>query len=160
MRKKIWGNRLAFALRKRKQDKISRFSFVIVSVWMVNGGLARKASIGPKRALLGQFLLFPRGCEVWRIGPIGPEKARIGPGKPPISPAKARFSRADLPPNFCENLGFKPPFVIHRLDFSCLRFFLFFLFVFLFFQGFSRLREEKNSCLSLLSSKRRVGGSG
>ena len=33
---------------------------------LANGGLARKALIRPKRALSGQFLLFPRGCEVWR----------------------------------------------------------------------------------------------
>ena len=31
-----------------------------------NGGLARKGPIGPKRALSGQFLLFPRGCGVQR----------------------------------------------------------------------------------------------
>ena len=30
------------------------------------GGLARKGPIGPKRALSGQFLLFPRGCGVQR----------------------------------------------------------------------------------------------
>ena len=30
------------------------------------GGLAQKAPIGPKRALSGQFLLFPRGCGVQR----------------------------------------------------------------------------------------------
>ena len=32
MRKKIWGNVFAFPLQKRKQNKISRFSFVFVSV--------------------------------------------------------------------------------------------------------------------------------
>ena len=37
MRKKIWGNLFAFPLRKRKRNKISRFSFVIISVWMVRG---------------------------------------------------------------------------------------------------------------------------
>ena len=36
MRRKIWGNLFAFPLRKRKRNKISRFSFVIVSVRMVN----------------------------------------------------------------------------------------------------------------------------
>ena len=61
---------------------------------LANGGLARKAPIGPKRALSGQFLLFPRG----------PEKA-------PIWPEKARLSRKELPPIFSENLGLKPPFV-------------------------------------------------
>ena len=35
MRKNIWGNLFAFPLRKQKQNKISRFSFVIVSVQMV-----------------------------------------------------------------------------------------------------------------------------
>ena len=35
MRKKILGNLFAFPLRKRKQHKISRFSFVIISVRMV-----------------------------------------------------------------------------------------------------------------------------
>ena len=33
---------------------------------LAKGGLARKAPIGPKRALSGQFLLFPRGCGVRR----------------------------------------------------------------------------------------------
>ena len=36
--KEIWGNLFAFPLRKRKQKKISRFSFVIVSVRMVFSG--------------------------------------------------------------------------------------------------------------------------
>ena len=35
MRKKIWGILFAFPLRKRKQNKSSRFSFVIISVRMV-----------------------------------------------------------------------------------------------------------------------------
>ena len=35
MRKKIWGNLFAFPLRKQKRNKISGFSFVIVSVRMV-----------------------------------------------------------------------------------------------------------------------------
>ena len=33
---------------------------------LAKGGLARKGPIGPKRALSGQFLLFPRGCGVQR----------------------------------------------------------------------------------------------
>ena len=33
---------------------------------LAKGGLAQKAPIGPKRALSGQFLLFPRGCGVRR----------------------------------------------------------------------------------------------
>ena len=33
---------------------------------LAKGGLARKAPIGPKRALSGQSLLFPRGCGVRR----------------------------------------------------------------------------------------------
>ena len=43
---------------------------------LANGRLARKAPIGPKRALSGQFLLFPRGCEVWR------DWSRLGPKRP------------------------------------------------------------------------------
>ena len=31
---------------------------------LANGGLAEKVPTGPKRALSGEFLLFPRGCEV------------------------------------------------------------------------------------------------
>ena len=81
---------------------------------LANGGLARKAPIGPKRALSGQFLLFPRGCG---CGGIGPEKAPIGPEKAPICPEKARFPRKDFPLIFSENLGLKPPFVSPRLDF-------------------------------------------
>ena len=33
---------------------------------LAKGGLAQKAPIGPKRALSGQLLLFPRGCGVRR----------------------------------------------------------------------------------------------
>ena len=70
---------------------------------LANAGLARKASIGPKRAFSGQFLLFPRGCAPWVWGAeelvlIGPEKATIGPEKSPICPEKARFSRKDFHP--------------------------------------------------------------
>ena len=82
------------------------------------GGLGPKGAKWPKRALSGQFLLFPRGCGVAEeLVPIGPEKAPIGPEKVPICPEKARFRRKDFPPIFSENLGPKPPFVSPPLDF-------------------------------------------
>ena len=43
---------------------------------LANGGLARKAPIGPKRALSGQFLLFPRGGGVRR------NRSRSAPKRP------------------------------------------------------------------------------
>ena len=69
-----------------------------------------------QKGLSGQFLLFPRGFEVPRIwSRKGPDKAPIDPGGP-ISPEKARFSRADFPLIFSENLGLKPPFVISKIN--------------------------------------------
>ena len=77
------------------------------SIWgnlnedLANRGLARKAPIGPKRALSGEFLLFPCGCEARKkLVSIGPKNAQIGPAKAPISRGKARFSRAADPPRF------------------------------------------------------------
>ena len=57
---------------------------------LAKGGLARKGPIGPKRALSGQFLLFPRGCGVqrnWsRSAPKRPRPAlkwrQFGPKRP------------------------------------------------------------------------------
>ena len=73
---------------------------------LAKGGLARKAPIGPKRALSGQLLLFPRGCGLRRNwSPIGPEKAPIGPEKVPICPEKARFRREGFPPDFLWKFG-------------------------------------------------------
>ena len=87
---------------------------------LANGGLARKAPIGPKRALSGAISPLPP----WRWGaeesvPIGPEKAPDRPAKKdPISPEKARFPREDFPPIFSENLGLKPPFCEPPFRFS------------------------------------------
>ena len=43
---------------------------------LVNGGLAQKAPIGPKKALSGEFLLPPRSCEVQR------NRSRSAPKRP------------------------------------------------------------------------------
>ena len=72
---------------------------------LANGGLARKVPIGAKRALSGQFLLFPRGCEVRRKGP---DRARKG---------AETLERPHSPPIFSEKFGLKPAFVSPRLDF-------------------------------------------
>ena len=82
--------------------------------------MARKAPIGPKRALSGQFPLFPRGGGVRR------NWSRSAP-KRPICPEKARFRREDFPPIFSENLGLKPPLVSPPLDFPNSRVFFSFL---------------------------------
>ena len=42
-------------------------------------GFGPKAPIGPKKALSGELLLLPRGCEVGGIGPDQPDK---GPDMP------------------------------------------------------------------------------
>ena len=65
---------------------------------------------GPKRAVSGQFLLFP--VAVWGAEELVP---MIGPEKAPIGPEKARFASKDFPLPFSENLGLKPPFVGPRL---------------------------------------------
>ena len=43
---------------------------------LANGGLAQKAPIRPKKALSGEFLLPPRGCEVQR------NRSRSAPKRP------------------------------------------------------------------------------
>ena len=63
MRKKIWENLFAFPLQKRKRNKISRFSFVIVSVRMVNGGVSKRGAsrsglVLPFFVLFGTFPIF------------------------------------------------------------------------------------------------------
>ena len=69
------------------------------------------APMGPKRALTGQPLLFPRAVRCGGIGPDWPRKTRTGREKAPISPEKARFSKAD-------KLQLKPPFVSPRYIFQ------------------------------------------
>ena len=66
------------------------------------GGLARKAPVGPKRALSGQFLLFPRGCDVRRNWSQSAKEAWKDPNQ--------RFSRKDFAP-ILRKFGLKPPFV-------------------------------------------------
>ena len=46
---------------------------------LAKGGLARKAPIGPKKALSGEFLLPPAAV---RCGGIGPDQPRKGPDSP------------------------------------------------------------------------------
>ena len=68
---------------------------------LANGGLAQKAPIGPKKALSGEFLLPPRGCEVRRnrsrSAPKSPrwalKRLQSGPKRPDF-PGRifARFS--------------------------------------------------------------------
>ena len=53
------------AKSQRKKEFVLKF-FGEIQRGLAKGGLARKAPIGPKRALSGQFLLFPRGCGVRR----------------------------------------------------------------------------------------------
>ena len=63
---------------------------------LANGGLARKAKIGPGG--FGAISALPPW--VWGaedLVPIGPEKAPIGPEKAPISPEQAQFPRKDSP---------------------------------------------------------------
>ena len=73
---------------------------------LANGGLARKAPIGPKRGAFGAISALP----LWLWGaeelvPIGPEQAAIGPEKAPICPENFRFPRKDFLPIFSENIG-------------------------------------------------------
>ena len=85
---------------------------------LAKGGLARKGPIGPKRALSGQFLLFPRGRGVQRNwSRSAPKRPRPALKWRQFAPKRARFSRKDFPPIFSENLGLKPPFVSPPLDF-------------------------------------------
>ena len=78
--RKIVPKGFFFFLKKKKtfwDNKIWKFCEFIVRNFVVicqgnpkgglaKGGLARKAPIGPKRALSGKFLLFPRACGVRR----------------------------------------------------------------------------------------------
>ena len=78
-----------------------------------NGGLARKAPIGPKRALSGQFLILPVDVRCGGIGPDHPPKKALING-PQSAPKR--------PPDFLsENLGLKSPFVSPHLDFPNLK---------------------------------------
>ena len=65
------------------------------------GVLARKGPIGPKRALSGRFLLFPRQ----ELVPIGPEKAPTSPEMAPICPEKAPIFQEGFPPDFLWKFG-------------------------------------------------------
>ena len=59
---------------------------------LAKGGLARKAPIGPKRALSGQFLLFPRGCGVRRNwSRSAPKRPRSALKWPQFAPKRPDF---------------------------------------------------------------------
>ena len=64
MRKKRWGNLFAFPLRKRKQNKISWFSFVVISVRMVE-----ILEIPPVKRRLSWWPLFPAPIVEWHRKP-------------------------------------------------------------------------------------------
>ena len=59
-----------------------------------NGGLARKAPIGPIRALSGQFLLFPVAVRCGGIGTDRPRKGTDRPWKGPNQPRKGPIFQA------------------------------------------------------------------
>ena len=82
---------------------------------LANGGLARKAPIGPKKDVpFGAISVGCGGNGADRLrkgpkGPKGPNKPGKGPQKAPICPEKARLPRKDSPPDFLRKFGHKPP---------------------------------------------------
>ena len=89
---------------------------------LAKGGLARKGPIGPKRALSGQFLLFPRGCAVQRNwSRSAPKRPRPALKWRQFAPKRPDFPGRIPPPIFSENLGLEPPFVSPPLDFPKFR---------------------------------------
>ena len=74
---------------------------------LANGGLARKSPIGPKRALSGQFLLFPRGCGVrknWSRSAL--KRPRSALKRPQWEEGPPEITRADFECRFpCDSYG-------------------------------------------------------
>ena len=81
MQKKIWG-KLAFQLQQRKQNKISRLSFVIISVPTV--GIPGHTGLGIRREPRKNFASLTRSSKTGPGSPSRPEFCRRRP-KPSLS---------------------------------------------------------------------------